>query len=93
LKVVNAYCREQFHKQIIRALAYGKFYLGLSLRQIRSCCEWFFRRCLSLRAIAQHLDQIGQRAAIIIEGISTLPQKTAHILMAIFDSSPKMSFT
>ena len=81
LKVVNAYCREQFHQQIIRALAYGKFYLGLSLRQLQSCGEWFFQHGLSLRAIAQHLDRIGQRAAIIIEGLSTLPQKTAHLLM------------
>jgi len=81
LKVVNAYCREQFQQQMIRALTYGKFYLGLSLRQLQACGEWFFHHGLSLRVIAQHLDRIGQRAALIIEGLSTLPQKTAHLLM------------
>jgi transposase-like protein len=81
LKVVNAYCREQFQRHLIRALAYCKFYLGLSLRQIQSACKWFFNQALSLRAIARHLDDIGQRAAIVIESLSTFPQKMARLLL------------
>ena len=81
LKIANTYCREQFHKHMIRAIALCKFYFGLSLRQIQGCCQWFYQHGLSLHTIAGHVDKIGERAGIFFEGLSTLPQKTARVLM------------